>query len=292
MKCSSPSCALASSRFTTPWTFGAPTTRTEISEADAVLYSLGEVVDLLPPSTEPTLRIKAGIFAAGEGSRLRNAGILKPLVKIGDRPLIMHVLEGLAAVAVSKVAIIINESALAVQEEVNERDWPFALEWIVKTTPSSMESFIRVVEALAVDGDSGPFLVSTVDTILLSNALESFLIQARECASDLTLAVNTPGADDNPLWVRCENGSSQVCALDQTAAGSGLATAGIYLVRPTILREAASARGDQLLSLRQFLGRLLERGYTINAVRITNSIDVDRPADIVAAEEFVGQEIS
>jgi len=246
----------------------------------------------LPTATGSRVGIKAGIFAAGQGSRLRSAGLLKPLVKIGNRSLIKHVLKGFAAVAASEVAIIINEDALAVQEHVNECDWPFALKWIVKTTPTSMESFLRVVEALAADGNRAPFVLSTVDTILPPNALESFLVQARDSESDLTLAINVPAEDDNPLWVGCESETARVCAFGETAAGSGLATAGIYFVRPTILREAASARGDQLTSLRQFLVRLVERGYSINAVRIGNSIDVDRPSDIIAAEELVRQKAS
>src|SRR5262249_25746633 len=69
----------------------------EIAEADAILHSLGELIDLLPGSTASRPSIKAGIIAAGQGSRLRDAGPLKPLVKIGERPLIEHVLEGFAA---------------------------------------------------------------------------------------------------------------------------------------------------------------------------------------------------
>jgi HAD superfamily hydrolase (TIGR01549 family) len=265
------------------------TTAVETSEADVVLHSLGEVLDLLPALPASLSRIKAGIFAAGQGSRLRSEGLVKPLVKIGDRSLIMHVLEGFAAAGVSEVVIIINEGALAVQEQVNECQWPFRIEWIVKTTPTSMESFIRVVEALAADGNCGPFLLSTVDTILPPNALENFVVQARENRGDLTLAINVPAEDDNPLWVRCETDSARVCALGETAAASGLATAGVYLVRPTILGEAGPARDDRLISLRQFLLRLLERGYFLRAVPIANSIDVDRPADIIAAQELVRQ---
>jgi NDP-sugar pyrophosphorylase family protein len=259
------------------------------SEADAVLDSLTRVPPLLPPNAQSSSAIKAGIFAAGQGSRLRSVGQLKPLVRIGDRPLIAHVLDSFAQLGVGEVTIIINEEAVGVQDAIVKCEWPFELRWIVKTTPSSMESFLRVVEALAAGDGNGPFLLSTVDTVLPPGALPEFFQEACKIENDVALAVNTPAEDDNPLWIRCGARNSRVLAMGEGAAGSGLATAGVYAVRPTILREASAARRDQIGSLRKFLGRLLERGYSILAVPIANSVDVDRPPDIIAAERLVNE---
>jgi putative hydrolase of the HAD superfamily len=260
--------------------------------ADVVISSLGKLLQLLPESAAARPKIKGGIFAAGQGLRLRAAGTLKPLVQVGSRPLIIHTLENFADAGVDEVVLIINQEARAVQRALSEREWPFDLRWIVKTTASSMESFLRVVEALAAGGEEGPFLLSTVDTILPPNELANFAREARQHRSELVLAVNEPAEDENPLWVSAADGDGQVRLLGEGAAGSGLATAGLYLVRPTILAEAENARKNGLPSLRQFLGRLLERGHSITAVRIANSIDVDRPADIIAAEKIVRQEVS
>ena len=64
------------------------------------------------------------------------------------------------------------------------------------------------------------------------------------------------------------------------AAPSDYATAGMYAVRSSILREAEAARRDGVDALRTFLGRLLDRGYHLAGIPIARSIDVDRPADI------------
>jgi putative hydrolase of the HAD superfamily len=261
---------------------------TSSDEADAVINSLTLLPNLLPACIQSSSVIKAGIFAAGQGSRLRTVGTLKPLVRIGDRPLIARVLDGVAQAGAGEVAIIVNEEAAAVREAIGNDAWPFNLRWIVKTTPSSMESFLRVVEALAADGSAGPFLLSTVDTVLPAGAVAEFLRKASQRKSDVILAVNVPAADDNPLWVRC-GGQDEVESLGEAATGSGLATAGLYCVRPTILREAEAARREELASLRQFLGRLLERHHVISAIRVANSVDVDRPSDIIAAEQLLSQ---
>jgi len=231
-------------------------------------------------------KLRAGILAAGRGERLRtNSPELKPLVKIGGETLIERVLQSIAEAGASEVVIIINEDSVVVRRQVAQRTWPFALRWIVETTPTSMHSFLRLVETLAADGNPGPFLISTVDTIASPNAYADFIERARQSEAAITLALSSPGDDENPLLVRLGAGTSRV-----EAFGDGEhATSGVYAVRPLILREADAARSDELGALRSFLGRLLERGYDLAGIPIPESIDVDRPADIAAAEALLGR---
>ena len=233
--------------------------------------------------------MKAGIFAAGRGSRLRSpANPLKPLVRVRGRALIEHVLQAMAGAAATEVVIIINEDSLAVRDQVAKSAWPFALRWIVESTPTSMHSFLRLVETLAADGDAGPFLISTVDTVTSTNVYAQFFAEARSNQAAITLALTSPGDDEKPLFVRLGSDDSRIVAIGERAAPSRYATAGIYAVRPTILREAAAARHDGIDALRVFLGRLLERGYPLAGIPIAQTIDVDRPADIETAEAFLG----
>lgn len=228
--------------------------------------------------------MKAGILAAGRGERLRDSGELKPLVRVAGRPLIAHVLRAFSEFGVEEVAIIINEDSIRVREAVEAVAWPFAIRWIVKTTASSMHSFVRLIQHLAADGDPGPFLIATVDTVVRPQQLAALSKLAIDSA--VALAVNQPADDDNPLWVTADR-TGRVVAFAEAAAKQ--ATAGIYLVRSTVLHEAGAAERDGLTSLRSFLGRLLERGYKVSAVPIGNSVDVDRCADIIAAEKLLEQ---
>jgi len=233
--------------------------------------------------------MKAGIIAAGRGERLRTAsGPLKPLVKVGGRTLIERVLTSISETGATDVVVIINEDALTVRDHVMATKWPFALRWIVETTASSMHSFLRVVETLAHDGDDGPFLISTVDTIANPKTFAGFMARARECPhADIALALTAPNDDEKPLFVRCAPDDSRVIAIGAAAATSEWATAGVYAVRASILREAEAARRDGVGALRIFLGRLLERGYAIAGIPIAQSIDVDRSSDVRVAEEFL-----
>ena len=238
-------------------------------------------------SGQPLLR--AGVLAAGRGERLRSStNYLKPLVKVDGRTLIEHVLTSMADAGATEVVVIINEDSVAVRDHVTASGWPFALRWIVETTPSSMHSFLRLVETLAADGDDGLFLLSAVDTVAGPQTYAQFMAEARRHKdAAVTLALTSPGSDEKPLLVRCAPGNSRVLAIGAAAAPSAYATAGVYAIRGSILQEAEAARRDGIDALRTFLGRLLDRGYHLAGIPIARSIDVDRPDDIRTAEEFL-----
>jgi NDP-sugar pyrophosphorylase family protein len=249
------------------------------------------------------------VIAAGRGDRLTHVPhTLKPLVRVGGQTLIERVLLSLAEAGPVEVVIIVNETSLAVKDHVTmSRKWPFAVRWIVETTPSSMHSFLRVVETLAEDGDGGPFLISTVDTIAAPGAFGAFAAASREPDADVTLAVTPPIDDEKPLLVRLGPDGATVEAIGETvrltAGGQAdrddlreearrswiRATAGYYAVRSSVLHEAEGARRDGVGALRLFFERLLVRGYRLHAVSVAAGIDVDRPADVRAAETFLKQ---
>ena len=242
-------------------------------------------------------RWKAGIIAAGDGERLRTSeASLKPLVTVGGEALVDRVLGSVGEIHPAEVVVIVNERSTAIREHVSRRSRPFPLRWIVETTASSMHSFLRVVESLADDGDAGPFLVSTVDTVA---APGEYLRFARSCAAleaDITLAVTRGWDDEKPLLVEVD-AAGRVTAIGEAirqqalhaAPGRVFATAGYYAVRASVLREADQARADRLGALRSFLAQLVEREHTVAAVPVAPAIDVDRPADVAAAEAFLKQ---
>jgi hypothetical protein len=103
--------------------------------------------------------------------------------------------------------------------------------------------------------------------------------------ADVTLAVTDRVDDEKPLRVSVDG--SHVTAIGEAAATAPLITAGYYAMRSSILAEADGARAGGLMALRAFLARLLARGYRIDAALVSESVDVDRPADVDAAEALL-----
>jgi NDP-sugar pyrophosphorylase family protein len=234
-------------------------------------------------SGQPALR--AGVIAAGSGERLAAAGPLKPLVRVAGRTLIDRVLGSIADAGATEVVIVINERSLAVKEHVSSARWPFEIRWIVETTPSSMHSFLLVLEALAAR-TSDRVLISTVDTVVRDGAFAEFVAAASTNAADVTLALTTLVDDEHPLRVAVD-ADRRAIAIGAAAEASPFVTAGYYFVAGRVLNEAPGARRDGVAALRMFLARLTERGYRIDGVVMPDSIDVDRPSDVVVAERLL-----
>ena len=218
-----------------------------------------------------------GIIAAGEGSRLRQGGFVmpKPMVPIAGVPLIETTIRNLRAAKVGPLAIIVNEHERECVDWVRRRFPDLAIEFIVKTTQSSLESFGEVIR----QHPGGRMLVTTVDAWCIESDFVCFVeAAARRPLGATVLAVTPLIADEKPLRV--------VMAADGRiteigGAAGDLVTAGAYLV-PESVRTSPPPAG--LGRLRDFLTWLARSGAPIYGEIIERVVDVDRADDVALAE--------
>jgi NDP-sugar pyrophosphorylase family protein len=229
--------------------------------------------------------IRGGIIAAGEGSRLRRDGftVPKPLVEVAGVPLIGAVLRNFTTAGITSITIIVNEDERACVEWVRGRFPALELDFVVKTTASSLESFREVTAR----GPAGPMLVSTVDAWCAADDFARFAAQAgARPAAATVLAVTPLVSDEKPLWVGLETGG-RVTSLGEP--GSGLVTAGVYRVSERARHAEAPAT---LGRLREYLGWLLRSGEPLYGEIIETVVDVDRREDVASAEALAGRRAS
>jgi len=217
-----------------------------------------------------------GIIAAGEGSRLRRDGftVPKPLVPVAGVPLIESVVSNFAAAGISPVVIIVNEREGDCVDRVRRRFPRLAIDFIVKTTASSLESFGEVTRAA-----SGRILVSTVDAWCRPADFARFAEAAAARPPEATVLGVTPlVADEKPLWVDLD-GDGRVRAI---GGGVGaFVTAGLYLVPE---RGRRLVPPGHLGRLREYLTWLAERDHPLYGEVISTVVDVDRAEDVALAE--------
>jgi NDP-sugar pyrophosphorylase family protein len=243
--------------------------------------------------------LAGGIIAAGEGSRLRQAGFAmpKPMVPIAGVPLIESVIRNLTAARVAPLAIIVNEDEQPCVDWVRGRFPELDIDFIVKTTPSSLASFGEVIAR----HPGGRMLVSTVDAWCIEADVVRFVDAAARRPLDATVLAVTPLiADEKPLRVAVGAGGR---VTDIGGEAGDLVTAGMYLVPervrglrlPAALRQSISAprptapelRDDLQRAhprLRDFLRWLVRSGEPVYAEIIEQVIDVDRAEDVALAE--------
>jgi NDP-sugar pyrophosphorylase family protein len=221
--------------------------------------------------------LAGGVIAAGEGSRLKELGVAKPMIEVGGVPLIAHVLGNFEAAGIASVAVIFNEAEKHCAAFVRERFGALVSKIVVKTTRSSLESFREILDA----APAGRLLVSTVDAFCLTNDFVRFVVRAGQLPSDTTvLAVTGYVHDEKPLWVRMTH-AGRVTVVGGSSGDA--VTAGIY-VFPERVRQLGIP--SSLGRLRDFLAWLAESGEPIEALDIPMVVDVDRAEDLAAAEEL------
>ncbi len=218
-----------------------------------------------------------GIIAAGQGTRLRRDGwsLPKPLVPIGGKPLIEHVIRNYLAAGIQSLTIIFNEEDSSCKSWIRSQFPQLDVRILVKTTASSLESFQKVASRLG----SGRAIISTVDAfcpqpdfLTFVQAIESFPPEA------LLLAVTPFVADERPLWVNMNEDGT----VTNLGGDSGnVVTAGLYVV-PESFRKCSIPK--ELNRLREFLAWLVSKGIPTYGIQIETVIDVDRDEDVKLAE--------
>ena len=230
--------------------------------------------------------MRAGIIAAGWGTRL--GGGPKALALVGGRPLIDHAIAGLIDAGADGFTCIVNEASTSVCEHV-ARAWPrLRADWIVRTTPSSMHSFLAVLERMASQGESA-CLVTTVDAVCRPGTTRGFARTAAALGADLALGVTTFVDDEKPLYAvprgQLEAGTPFALAeLSSRPGASPYVTAGLYWASAAILSERERALAAGYSALRQFLGAVVATGHPTWGVPVADVVDVDRPADLAMAD--------
>jgi NDP-sugar pyrophosphorylase family protein len=223
-----------------------------------------------------TASLCGGIIAAGEGLRLREAGFAMPkaLVPIAGVPLIEWMIRNFLAVGITSPVIIVNEQARACVDWVRSRFPELEIDFIVRTTQSSLESFLEVSHRLS----GGRSLISTVDAWCRPADFVRFVDAALRYPPEVSVLAVTPlVADENPLWLTVD-AANRIQALG--GPSGTLVTAGMYMLS----ERARAASPPPLGRLREFLGWLVRQGEPMYAEAIQAVVDVDRGSDVALAE--------
>ena len=231
-------------------------------------------------TSEPGLL--GGIIAAGEGSRLRQAGwaVPKPMVRVAGVPLIESAIRNFVAAGITRLAIIVNEQERDCAAWVRGRFPDLDLRLTVKTTASSLESFREVARGPG----AGRMLVSTVDAWCRAADFARFVEAALRRPREATVLAVTPlVTDEKPLGAVLD-AEGRITALG--VQSPSLVTAGVYLLSERVRRMEPPAG---LGRLREHLAWLLESGEPMFGDVIETVVDVDRAEDVAMAEALAAR---
>lgn len=229
------------------------------------------------------------IIAAGEGSRLRVGGVerCKPLVGLDGQPMIERLIGILDSSGGRRIAIVTNPAMPEVAEHLRGLSPRAELRVMEKSTGGSMESFMELSTVLDKER---PFCLLTVDTVFRPEEFRRFIAEFEaDTEADGYMAVTTYVADEKPLYVAADADDVVTGFLDEPRQGVGYVSGGIYALRPAALGVLAECAAAGVSRMRDFQRGLVAAGMKLKAWRFSKIIDVDRPADLDEAADFLRQ---
>ncbi len=225
--------------------------------------------------------LRAGLIAAGTGSRFRAAGYRepKPMIRVAGKPLIGWAVSQFKAAGLNSLVSIFNTGNCAACSDYLSASFPdIEADIACLDTASSFESFLNVLSR--ADGDH--LLITTTDSIYRPGTLARLLEFAETLQNDeMILGVTDFIDDEKPLYAAMDD-AGRIYSVGEKP--TPCVTSGVYLMPPAAYRMG---RTEKFPALRKFLAFLLQNGVECRGFDMGKSVDVDRPEDIAEAERFI-----
>lgn len=199
--------------------------------------------------------LEAVIMAGGLGMRLRplTENLPKPMLPVGDRPLMEHIIDNLRRSGISRVRVASHYKAELIAEHFGDgADFGVDINYVREDQPLGTAGGLGLMP-----GGRTPLLVINGD-ILTSLNFRAMLDYHRDNRADLTVAVR-PYEFEIPFGV-VESDGPLLTGIREKPRLSYFVNAGIYLLEPSV--PALIPRGERL-DMPDLIDLLLESGRTV-----------------------------
>jgi len=239
------------------------------------------------------------VLAAGEGSRM---GVLtdetpKPCLPVAGRPLVSHTLDAAAAAGASRFVVVVGYGAEQVRDALGERHEGVPIEYCEQPAQRGTADAVLCARSRLEDA---PFVVLNGDALYdeasLASVYEHVPSVGAAVVDDpsqygvLTLADDAGGAEGEGRAISGDGGvAGRVLAVTEKPEDpqSDLVNAGAYAFPAEALAAlenvGESERGE--FELTDLLGDVCATDH-VEAVPFTRWIDVGRPWELLAANEW------
>jgi NDP-sugar pyrophosphorylase family protein len=228
---------------------------------------------------------KAVLLAAGKGTRMRELtnDLPKPMLAVNGRPILQHIVEGLAAAGVTRFLIVVGYRADVVREFFGDGSaFGVSVEYVTQTVQDGTG---RVVE-LARDFAGADAFVLSYGDILVSP--ENYLrLVALDAAEALVSVKHNPGeiAKGGAVFVNERFELTDLREKPQPGEPtSPWYNAGLYTFRPSIFEFTArlekSPRGEYELT--DAIRELAQSGRVVQVVELSGTWADVRDPEVLA----------
>jgi NDP-sugar pyrophosphorylase family protein len=242
------------------------------------VVSLVTMNDMLPSQ----MAVQAVIMAGGFGKRLRplTTDLPKPMLPVGGRPIMEHIIEQMKRAGISKINVTTHFMPEKIIEYFGDgRKFGVEVSYLTEETPLGTAGALRLLQPstyplLVINGD----ILTEVDF----HALYAF---HREHNAVLTIGVRQ--YDFQVPYGVVENEGLRVLRITEKPSLSFFVNAGIYLLDPAV-NECLMGLGR--LDMPELVEMLIARGRPVVSFPIREYwLDIGRPGDYEIAQQYLGE---
>ncbi len=232
------------------------------------------------------MNVQVLVMAGGRGRRLDplTAFLPKPLVPVGDRPILEHVLAGLSRHGVAEATLAVGHLAALVEAYFGDgRRFGLRLRYLREERPLGTAGAVGLLAPF-----DGPLFVTNAD-ILTDLELPAMLDRHRRAGAAATVAaVETRGRQ--PTAVIETDAEGRIVGYAEKPEFTRQVAIGSYLLEaPVRTRIARDVAEDRPIDMPDVIQRLLADGLPVHAyLHPGDWIDVGRPEDLARAQARVG----
>lgn len=226
----------------------------------------------------PARPIRAVVMAGGRGQRLHplTEEVPKPMLQVGDRPLLEIILGQLRDAGITQVQVTTHHKPEKISAHFGDgRDFGVQLSYVTEHRPLGTVGGLGLLEpptetTLVMNGD-----------ILTQLDFRAMLAYHRENQADLTVAVRQYDVQVPYGVVECEG--PRVRRVTEKPLLNFFVNAGIYLLEPMAYQRIP---GGQRFDMTELIDRLLQEGRVVASFPIREYwLDIGQHDDYVRAQE-------
>ncbi|MFH0954151.1 MAG: nucleotidyltransferase family protein [Verrucomicrobiota bacterium] len=246
---------------------------------DSRVVGLVTTDELMP---EHVLPLRAVIMAGGRGQRLYplTETTPKPMLPVGDRPLMEHTIRHLRDAGIKNVSITTHYRPEEISKHFRDgHDFGVAVEYVRENEP------LGTAGSLALLRKSGePLLVINGD-VLTRVDFKAMLAYHRDHKADMTVGVRKYDLNVPYGVIQCDD--IEVREVVEKPMYSFLVNAGIYLIEPSVCDVVPL---DRRFDMTDLIGVLVsQRRKVISFPILEYWLDVGRPKDYQQAQKDIQQ---
>lgn len=251
-----------------------------------ILDGTGRVVDLaqlIDLATPQPFEMTAVVMAGGMGTRLRplTASLPKPMLPVGDRPLIEHIVHQLRDAGIGRVSITTHFQAESIVSHLGDgKAFGVDINYVNEDRPLGTAGSLGLLP-----GWDSPLLVMNGDILTRINH-RSMLVFHQENQAAMTVGVRQ--YDVQVPYGVLDTDGLEVTGVNEKPLFRFFVNAGIYLLEPAI--KAYVTQGERL-DMTDLLSRVLADGKRVISFPISEDwLDIGQMADYEKAQAQFSKE--